>query len=207
MVLPGHRNIEEAILRAANLGDDADTTAAVCGQVAGAYYGASGIPEHWLARLVMRQQIADLAHRLFARGPGALGERLRMRNQPTVALPYSWKTKPLPSQAARLPFQKSYSAAEFAVIARGHIPDSMEDHWFACMQAGVLHIHRSWSGICVYRVTFQEEAGCYVVKEALAERSLAEYESADAEYDAALLNYLIDGWLGKSSRFPTRPRK
>jgi ADP-ribosyl-[dinitrogen reductase] hydrolase len=35
---------EEAVLQAANLGDDADTTAAICGQIAGAYYGESGIP-------------------------------------------------------------------------------------------------------------------------------------------------------------------
>ena len=57
-------SFERAILDAANLGDDADTTAAVCGQVAGAYYGASGIPERWLRRLAMRQQIAELAERL-----------------------------------------------------------------------------------------------------------------------------------------------
>jgi len=57
-------NFESAILAAANLGGDADTTAAVCGQVAGAYYGVSGIPEHWLQRLAMRQEIVDLADRL-----------------------------------------------------------------------------------------------------------------------------------------------
>ena len=36
---------EEAVLRAVNLGDDADTTGAVCGQLAGAYWGESGISE------------------------------------------------------------------------------------------------------------------------------------------------------------------
>jgi ADP-ribosylglycohydrolase len=30
-----------------NLGDDADTTGAVCGQLAGAYWGESGIPQEW----------------------------------------------------------------------------------------------------------------------------------------------------------------
>jgi ADP-ribosyl-[dinitrogen reductase] hydrolase len=57
---------ETAILKAANLGDDADTTAAVCGQVAGAFYGESGIPQKWLDRLVMREEITILADRLFA---------------------------------------------------------------------------------------------------------------------------------------------
>lgn len=39
-------SFEEAVLKAVNLGDDADTTGAVCGQLAGAYWGESGIPEH-----------------------------------------------------------------------------------------------------------------------------------------------------------------
>ena len=54
----------DAVLCAANLGDDADTTAAICGQLAGAFYGESGIPEAWLERLTMRQEIGELAERL-----------------------------------------------------------------------------------------------------------------------------------------------
>ena len=56
---------EQAILAATNLGDDADTTAAICGQVAGAYYGESAIPNHWLAQLTMRQEITELAVKIF----------------------------------------------------------------------------------------------------------------------------------------------
>lgn len=55
----------DAILRAANLGDDADTTAAVCGQLAGAFYGESGIPDEWLERLVMREEVEGLADRMM----------------------------------------------------------------------------------------------------------------------------------------------
>jgi ADP-ribosyl-[dinitrogen reductase] hydrolase len=58
-------SFEDAILGAANLGDDADTTAAVCGQVAGAYYGASAIPAGWLERLASRSEITELADRLY----------------------------------------------------------------------------------------------------------------------------------------------
>jgi len=57
-------NFEDAILMAANLGDDADTTAAVCGQVAGAYYGENGIPSTWLEKLAMRPEISGLTERL-----------------------------------------------------------------------------------------------------------------------------------------------
>ena len=55
---------EAAILQAANLGDDADTTAAICGQIAGAYYGESGIPAKWLETLFMRAEMIDLTDKL-----------------------------------------------------------------------------------------------------------------------------------------------
>lgn len=54
----------EAVLLAANLGDDADTTAAICGQIAGAYYGFFGIPISWLEKLSMGEKIIQLAEKL-----------------------------------------------------------------------------------------------------------------------------------------------
>ncbi len=44
-------SFEEAVLKAVNLGDDADTVGAVCGQFAGAYWGYSCIPEKWLKKI------------------------------------------------------------------------------------------------------------------------------------------------------------
>lgn len=61
----------EAVLKAVNLGDDADTTAAVCGQVAGAFYGETGIPPVWLEHLVMRDDIRGFADRLYEYRPEA----------------------------------------------------------------------------------------------------------------------------------------
>jgi ADP-ribosyl-[dinitrogen reductase] hydrolase len=49
---------------AANLGDDADTTAAVAGQLAGAFYGESGIPQRWLKKLTMAADIGQMAELL-----------------------------------------------------------------------------------------------------------------------------------------------
>ncbi|MGJ7555008.1 ADP-ribosylglycohydrolase family protein [Variovorax sp. RB3P1] len=60
------QSFEEAVLAATNLGDDADTTAAICGQLAGAFYGVQGIPANWLDKLVMREEIAQMADQLFA---------------------------------------------------------------------------------------------------------------------------------------------
>jgi ADP-ribosylglycohydrolase len=47
----------DGVLLAVNLGDDADTTGAVYGQLAGAYYGVQDIPPDWLAKLAHRELI------------------------------------------------------------------------------------------------------------------------------------------------------
>jgi ADP-ribosyl-[dinitrogen reductase] hydrolase len=61
-------SFEEGCLLAVNLGDDADTTGAVYGQVAGAYYGVEGIPEGWRSKIAMRGLIEDYAERLLEMG-------------------------------------------------------------------------------------------------------------------------------------------
>ena len=57
-------NFRDCVLMAANLGDDADTTAAQAGQIAGAFYGEGGIPAEWLDRLAMVGSIRGMADAL-----------------------------------------------------------------------------------------------------------------------------------------------
>jgi ADP-ribosyl-[dinitrogen reductase] hydrolase len=61
----GASDFRDAILRATNLGDDADTTAAIAGQLAGARWGRAGIPEQWLNKLAMATRITSLADALY----------------------------------------------------------------------------------------------------------------------------------------------
>jgi ADP-ribosylglycohydrolase len=61
-------SFRSAILLAANLGEDADTTAAVAGQLAGALYGASEVPKGWLEKLAWQPRIISTAERLLAAG-------------------------------------------------------------------------------------------------------------------------------------------
>lgn len=58
-------SFEAAILEAANLGDDADTTAAIVGQLAGAHYGVQAIPQRWLAKLHQCEDIEATADALL----------------------------------------------------------------------------------------------------------------------------------------------
>lgn len=59
------QNFREGCLMAANLGEDADTTAAIFGQLAGAHYGVLDIPASWRSRIALRSLIKTLAEKLF----------------------------------------------------------------------------------------------------------------------------------------------
>lgn len=58
-------SFEEAVLLAANLGEDADTTAAITGQLAGALYGLAGIPRCWRDTLAWEAKIVEKAGQLL----------------------------------------------------------------------------------------------------------------------------------------------
>ncbi len=56
---------EDGVLKAVNLGDDADTTGAIYGQLAGAYYGIDGIPKKWTDRVAKKEEILEVANELL----------------------------------------------------------------------------------------------------------------------------------------------
>jgi len=58
-------SFEEGCLMAVNLGNDADTTGAIYGQIAGAFYGEEGIPGEWRRRLAMGERIREMAEGLM----------------------------------------------------------------------------------------------------------------------------------------------
>lgn len=56
----------EAVLKAVNLGEDTDTTAAVTGGLAGIYYGFDAIAQEWVNQIARKDDIINLAARLEA---------------------------------------------------------------------------------------------------------------------------------------------
>jgi ADP-ribosyl-[dinitrogen reductase] hydrolase len=68
--LTHHPTFEEAVIAAVNFGDDADTSGAVTGALAGVREGAGAIPARWLAVLKPREELRALAHRLHERATG-----------------------------------------------------------------------------------------------------------------------------------------
>ncbi len=71
-------SFEDGVLAAVNLGRDADTTAAIYGQIGGAFYGSEAIPQRWRERLVdggLIEQFADELHKLAERPIAGLEAR------------------------------------------------------------------------------------------------------------------------------------
>jgi ADP-ribosyl-[dinitrogen reductase] hydrolase len=70
------RSFEECLVAVVNQGGDADTTGAIAGAIAGAYYGVEGMPRSWLRALdpEIRDEVEYLAERLVDLSPLAGGE-------------------------------------------------------------------------------------------------------------------------------------
>ena len=62
----GARDYEEAVTAAVAYGNDTDTTAAICGGLAGIHWGLAGIPSEWLGRMRDQQIVEPLVDRLQA---------------------------------------------------------------------------------------------------------------------------------------------
>lgn len=65
------RDFEECLVRTVNQGGDADTTGAIAGMLAGAYYGEEGIPKRWLKKIDRKilEEITVLAEKLVSLSP------------------------------------------------------------------------------------------------------------------------------------------
>jgi len=61
-------SFEKGALAAVNLGDDADTTAAIYGQLAGAYYGHQKLPKKWVKQVYARKFIECLSQWIVYEG-------------------------------------------------------------------------------------------------------------------------------------------
>ena len=64
-------NFEECVVKTVNAGGDADTTGAIAGTIAGAYYGYDAVPRRWIRKLdrALRYELLLMAERLVARSP------------------------------------------------------------------------------------------------------------------------------------------
>jgi hypothetical protein len=111
----------------------------------------------------------------------------------------------MPQETKVLAYSAEFSSEEFDRISRGLVPQEMEDKWFIYLEGDVLHLHRSWTGVCIYRVEFAIEGDKPRVRRALVNRDPSQYKEPDDVYDSKLLHFLISNLLlGKQVEFPMR---
>lgn len=109
----------------------------------------------------------------------------------------------MPEQRSRLSFERSFTQDEFQQLAKGLIPEEMEDKWFVFLEDSWLYFHRSWTGACIYQIRLKANNDTYKVAEAWVNRSFKQYKSISNTYDALLLGFLIDNFLlNKRTPFP-----
>ena len=102
---------EDGVLAAVNLGDDADTTAAILGQLAGAIYGVDGIPARWRERVHRGEEIIALADALYDlnRSRPAIAHFAHLRPSRVIECA-------TPEQVA----EALHESGEFAIRSGGH---------------------------------------------------------------------------------------
>ena len=112
------------------------------------------------------------------------------KNRIRIAKRSDWKTEPMPRQNETFVLDRSFSDGQMAVLRCGHIPQEMEDKWFWFMEGQTLYAHRSWTGHCIYRISFKED-GHHTVT---VSRDPAQYGCVSIEEDIRFLNRLLDWW-------------
>ena len=88
-------------------------------------------------------------------------------------------------------FFKHFSKNEIDAMKQGHIPQEMEDRWFAYFEDGKLYIHRSWPGDCIYIVKFNFLTCIHIVT---VNRDQNQYTCTNIKEDKDTLEYLLK-WL------------
>jgi hypothetical protein len=93
------------------------------------------------------------------------------------------------------------------MMRAGVKPREMEDKWFVYWEGNDLYFHRSWTGICIYRVRFQvEDMGAKAVV-AIANRDPEQYKNTDDVYDARMIVYLIRVLLLRQrAKYPSKSK-
>jgi hypothetical protein len=87
-----------------------------------------------------------------------------------TATPDSWEIAPMPSLREQIEFHRRFSREEYARIARGHVPESMDDKWFVYVEDDLVHIHRSWTGFCSFEIELAPSGDGYEVAAAWVNR-------------------------------------
>lgn len=101
-----------------------------------------------------------------------------------------WKTLDMPGKCERFILLRDITAQQMSALRKGNIPQEMEDKWFWFMEGDTLYAHRSWTGICIYRIDFKADGNHAVT----VNRDPEQYSCTSIDEDRQTLNELLDWW-------------
>ena len=103
-----------------------------------------------------------------------------------------WRNTSMPEKKARLDINIIITATQYEKLRWGFIPRVMEDHWFYFMEDNWLHLHRSWTGYCIFQIRLEPDNGGYKATEALVNRDPTQHKSND-ENDRSWIRVFLRG--------------
>lgn len=106
----------------------------------------------------------------------------------------------MPAVSAFISVEKFYSQDEFDQLSAGVIPETMEDKWFVFYESPWLYLHRSWTGLFVFKVRFEPVTGGMAIAEVLVNRDPHQYTETERGHDITMLETLLDSCISRNAR-------
>ena len=122
---------------------------------------------------------------------GSYRKMQKDRNQGAIATRTDWKTADMPEKNSTFILNREFTEEQIAALRKGNIPKQMEDKWFWFMEGDTLYAHRSWTGICVYRIDFSFKDNQHKIT---VNQDPGQVGSTDEEEARRVLNNLLNWW-------------
>jgi hypothetical protein len=98
----------------------------------------------------------------------------------------------MPRRRTKIALDIPYNSDAMMRIRKGFLPTDMDDKWFSWFEEPVLHLHRSWTGFCIYEVNFVPDRQGWRATFALLNRDPQQYTCADDDTERREISGLID---------------
>lgn len=100
-------------------------------------------------------------------------------------------TAPLPRERTEITLDLRYGDAAMAGVRKGLLPTVMEEKWFAWFEEPILHLHRSWTGACIYQIRFAPDGDGWRAVSAMVNRDQEQYTETNDDADRRIIAELI----------------
>ena len=108
-----------------------------------------------------------------------------------VVVRSDWQAEDMPLLHTRFRMRMHIGQEQLECLRFGHIPQEMEDKWFWYMEGNKLYAHRSWTGHCIFILTFREGSDTILVT---ANRDPGQYSNKSVRSDKETVRSLLGWW-------------